>query len=148
MLKSLAFSLLLVISIVSAGWSATNPGPGPGKQNCALDKQADQIIGQWYYPDRDSKIEFYRANNQYFARITDVGGSWRKDFTQIQGHLVISGLAYRNGEWSGGTFIHPATGNQFDVALTLKDPVTLTVSIYKGLRLMHKDLTLTRSLPL
>jgi uncharacterized protein (DUF2147 family) len=148
MLTSFSLSLLLAMSVLSTGWPMPRPNPVLAKQTSNLDKQADQIVGQWYYAARDSKIEFFRSNNQYAARITDVGGNWRKNFTQLQGQLVISGLAYRNGEWSGGTFIHPETGNQFDVMLTMKDPATLIVSIYKGMRLVHKDLILTRTVTL
>ncbi|TAE27801.1 MAG: DUF2147 domain-containing protein [Cytophagales bacterium] len=107
---------------------------------------ADALLGRWYVPSRQSTIEFFKTGDRYFARITEVGGSWQKDYADAKGRIIISNLRFTGSEWAGGELIHPGTKTRFDVALSLPTPNTVHAIAYKSVRFLHKDFKMIRQM--
>lgn len=117
----------------------TNAQPSTGRN-----PDPDAILGKWYVPSRESYVEFFKTGDRYFARVTDVGGSWKENYTQIKGKIIISNLRFTGKEWADGELIHPDSQSRFDVALTLQNANTATATAYKSVRFLHKDFKMIR----
>ena len=46
--------------------------------------------------------------------------------------------------WSGGELIHPKTGMRLDVELRLANSQTITVVVFKAIKLLNKKFVMTR----
>ncbi|GAA4404900.1 hypothetical protein GCM10023187_22770 [Nibrella viscosa] len=110
----------------------------------SVSQPADAIVGRWFFPARQSSIELYRSGDRYFGRITEVGGNWKGKFNGTKDQLVLTNLTFNGREWSGGELIHPQTGSRYDVALSMQNPQNVLVTVYKGVRLLHKEYELVR----
>ncbi|MCY7359612.1 MAG: DUF2147 domain-containing protein [Rudanella sp.] len=110
-------------------------------------RSADALLGHWYVPSRQSTIEFFKAGDRYFARITEVGGSWKTKFAQAKGRIIISNLKFTEGEWTGGELINPDSNARFDLTLTLHNQDSATAVAYKGIRFLHRDFKMVRQQP-
>ena len=110
-------------------------------------RAADALLGRWYVPARESTIEFFKTGDRYFARITEVGGSWQEHYAQSKGRIIISNLKFTGREWADGELIHPDSKSRFDVVLTLQNPNEATAVAYKGIRLLHRDFRMVRQQP-
>ena len=64
----------------------------------------------------------------------------------VCGLQIIGGLkkGASDAEWKGGWIYDPEEGKQFDVELTLKDPNTLSVFGYAGVKLLGETLVWKR----
>lgn len=116
----------------------------PARGQSFTDRRGDVILGRWLFPARGSSIEVYRAGDQYFGRIAEVGGTGQTQFGLSKNQLLIQNLTYNGSGWSGGELIHPKTGTHFDIDLTLRDAQTIRATVYKGCRWLHKEYVLTR----
>ncbi len=116
--------------------------PVSGKSS--TDHSPDQILGRWLFPAKGSSIDVYRAGDRYFGRIADVSPTGQQQFGLAKNQLLIRNLAFDGSGWSGGELIHPKTGNHFDVELKMRDARTLSATVYKGCRWLHKEYVLTR----
>lgn len=128
---------LLLTCLLSVSLTASAPSPKP----------ADALLGLWYVPSRQSTIEFFKTGDRYFARITEVGGSWEQKYAQTKGRIIISNLKFTGQEWSDGELIHPDTNSRFNLVLTLQNPNSATAVAYKGIRLLHRDFKMVRQKP-
>lgn len=124
----------LLTCLLSVSLAASAPPPRP----------ADALLGIWYVPSRQSTIEFFKTGDRYFARITEVGGSWQQKYAQTKGRIIISNLKFTGKEWTDGELIHPDTNSRFNLVLTLQNPNAATAVAYKGLRLLHRDFKMVR----
>ncbi|WP_019989266.1 DUF2147 domain-containing protein [Rudanella lutea] len=105
-------------------------------------RNADLILGSWLFPARQSTIEVYRENGQYFGRIVEVGAAYQHKLSGNR--LLFTNLTFNGKEWSGGKLIHPSSGTHYDVAIQLTNSYTLNVTVYKGLRCFQKNYQLVR----
>ncbi len=110
-------------------------------------RSADALLGHWYVPSRQSTIEFFKTGDRYFARITEVGGSWKTKFGQAKGRIIISNLKFTGHEWTGGELINPDSNARFDLFLTLQNQDSATAVAYKGMRFLHRDFKMVRQQP-
>jgi uncharacterized protein (DUF2147 family) len=108
---------------------------------------ADALLGRWYVPSRQSTVEFFKKGNRYFARISELGGGWEKNYAHTKGKILLTNLQFTGDEWAGGEVIHPASGLRFDAALTLKNPNTIRAIAYKGARFLHREFIMVRQAP-
>lgn len=116
----------------------------PASGQSSTDYKGDQILGRWLFPAKGSSVEIYRSGNQYFARIADVAMAGQQQFGITKDKLLMSNLSFDGKNWSGGELIHPRTGTHFSIELELQDARTLNARVYKGLRWLNKEFTLTR----
>lgn len=125
-------------------WSLVLLCTWPISGKSSTDHTADQILGRWLFPGRGSTVELYRIGDRYFGRILDVSPRGKQQFGITKNQLLISNLAFDGKGWSGGELIHPKTGDHFDIDVHMVDSQTLTATVYKGWRLLHKEFIMTR----
>jgi uncharacterized protein (DUF2147 family) len=99
-------------------------------------------VGEWLNADKDRKILFTKAGNgTYYVKI-----SWLKkanDEEYKMEMVVIKGLTFKNGEYSGGHHYSPSNGGWVKATANLKDINTLNVTGYKYF--LSKTRTYTRA---
>ncbi|GAB3999463.1 hypothetical protein GCM10028807_49730 [Spirosoma daeguense] len=110
----------------------------------SADRSADQILGRWLFPAKGSSVEVYRNGDRYFARIADVSQTGSQFFGLEKDQLLMRDLVFDGKSWSGGELIHPKTGQHFGIELKLVDAQTMTATVYKGCKWLHKEFVLTR----
>ncbi|CAN5672735.1 hypothetical protein BH09BAC4_BH09BAC4_40580 [soil metagenome] len=108
------------------------------------DLPADQILGRWLFPSKGSSVDIYRIGNQYFARVAEVDKAGEKNYGLIKDKVLIRNLTYDGEVWSDGDLVHPKTGMTLSVEVHLSGPHTITVTVYKGIKLLHKKFIMTR----
>ncbi len=86
----------------------------------------------------------YRTGNRYFARVTQVDKAGEKNFGLVEDAVIIRNLTYDGQAWSGGQLVHPKTGINLSVEVTMTDPQAITVTVYKGIKLLHRKFIMTR----
>lgn len=100
----------------------------------------DRIVGTWTNETKDMEITFERCGDAYCALVTSLEGSEREDVFNpnptlrdrpLVGLPIITGLIYRDGEWTGGTMYVPRKGIQVDVSLRLTGPEALVMTVRK-----------------
>jgi uncharacterized protein (DUF2147 family) len=110
------------------------------------DQPADQILGRWLFPSKGSSVDIYRLGNQYFARVAEVDKAGEKNYGLIKDKVLIRNLTFDGEVWSDGDLVHPKTGMTLSVEVHLNGPHTITVTVYKGIKLLHKKFIMTRQI--
>lgn len=110
----------------------------------STDPTADQILGRWLFPAKGSSVEVYRSGDHYFARIADVSTTGQQKFGLVKNQILMRDLSFDGTGWTGGELIHPQSGLHFGIELRLTGSRTLTARVFKGVRWVHKEFTLTR----
>ncbi|GAB4019375.1 hypothetical protein GCM10028808_56920 [Spirosoma migulaei] len=108
------------------------------------DNQADQIVGRWQFPSRGSSVDIFRKGDFYFARVAEVDQAGEENFGLVKGAILILDLHYDGEVWTGGQLIHPKTGIHLSAEVHLAEPNAINVTIYKGIKLLHRKFTMTR----
>lgn len=108
------------------------------------DQQADQLLGRWLFPSRGSSVDIYRTGNLYFARVAEVDQAGYKNFGLVKDTILIRNLSYDGQVWSGGRLVHPKTGISLSVDVHMHAPHAITVTVYKGIKLLHRKFIMTR----
>ncbi|GAB3691291.1 hypothetical protein GCM10027592_09190 [Spirosoma flavus] len=116
----------------------------PATSKSSNDHTADQILGRWLFPAKGSSVEVYRNGDRYFARIADVSTTGSQVFGLEKDQLLMRDLVFDGKAWTGGELIHPKTGHHFGIELKLVDSQTMTATVYKGYKWLHKEFVLTR----
>lgn len=116
----------------------------PVTGNSSADRTADQILGRWLFPSQGSSVELYRNGDRYFGRVVEASPLGQQQMGLVNNQLIMKNLIFDGRGWSGGELINPRTGNRFGVELRMHDSRTLTASVYKGFRWLHKEYVLTR----
>ncbi|GAB3498280.1 hypothetical protein GCM10027341_19670 [Spirosoma knui] len=116
----------------------------PVSGRSSADRTGDQILGRWLFPSKGSSVDVYRLGSRYFARVAEVDQAGQKNYGLAKDKVLISNLAFNGRVWTDGELIHPKTGTALDVELRMSDQQTMTVTLYKGIKLLHKKFDMTR----
>ncbi|WP_246859211.1 DUF2147 domain-containing protein [Spirosoma sp. KCTC 42546] len=108
------------------------------------DQSADRIIGRWQFPSKGSSVDIYRKGNLYFARVAEVDQAGEQNFGLMKDSLLIRDLRFDGEVWSGGRLIHPKTGMSLNAEVQMFRPQVINVTIYKGIKLLHRKFIMTR----
>ena len=126
----------------------------PALMNFTLRKltQADDVMGVYWSPKKDGKIEIYKRGNKYFGK-TIWGSKPRKDIKNPDEHLRsrdVIGLEFLKNfvfdgddEWTDGTVYDPDTGNTYSCKMWLENG-DLKLKGYIGISLLGRSETLER----
>lgn len=119
----------------------------------------DIVKGIWVSDGKDAKVEIYKAGDKYFGRIV-----WTKNMYEADGKtlkkdiknsnkklqdrtilnlVVLSGLTYNNGEWSGGEIYDPKSGKTYKSRVKVKGN-SLEVRGFIGAPMFGRTTTWTR----
>ncbi len=112
----------------------------------------DRIKGTWLTEKKDGKVEIFRTGNTYSgkliwgAAVLDENGKPRHDVNNpdpklrtrlLQGMVMLTGLAYKDGKWEDGEIYDGLTGKSYSVIITVKGN-TLELRGYIGLPILGK----------
>lgn len=90
--------------------------------------KSDAIIGKWESPDNDRRIEVYKENQQYFAKII-----WQHadKFRANVGDIVIREIEYQNPHWEGKIWV-PEIKSDFTATIYLQSQNELKIEATNG----------------
>lgn len=105
----------------------------------------NEIIGSYWSPKKDAKIEIYMRGQLYFGTfiwVANPGKDIRNPVKALQGRDVLgiellTGFAWSNGVYSGGEIYDPLTGKTYSCKLTLEGN-KLKVRGYVGISLFGR----------
>jgi uncharacterized protein (DUF2147 family) len=91
---------------------------------------ADRIVGTYWSPEKDGKIQIYKQGTKYFGKVLS-GKKARKDDQNpdpaLRSRDVIGANIFENfgydakaGEWTDGTIYDPNNGKTYDCKLWLE----------------------------
>lgn len=132
LITSLLSSLALAVFCLTANAQSNN-------------KQADQIIGVYWSPEKDAKVEIYKKGPQYFGRSIWVAHP-KKDINnpieslktrEVLGIDLFSNFTYQDGSYSSGKVYDPGNGKTYDCKMSLEGNI-LKVRGYIGLSLFGR----------
>lgn len=123
-------------------------------------QNADGAKGIWINSEKDAKVEIYKSGDKYFGKITWLkeayeadGKSPKKDNKNLNEKLrgrtvmnltIISGLSYKDGEWTGGELYDPKSGKTVNAKMKLKGH-QLEIRGYVGAPMFGKSTVWTRA---
>jgi uncharacterized protein (DUF2147 family) len=121
---------------------------------------ADKILGKWMSAENDLKVEVFKQNGQYRAKVIWFAcehGIPMQNFQDSNnpnsslrnrpwlGLQVLDNLHYNGGtEWNNGSIYDPNSGHTFSSVCRLKEYNTLTVRGYWMYEWIGKNLTFYR----
>ena len=107
--------------------------------------EADKIIGVFWSPKKDAKIEIYKKGKTYFGKSIWVAVP-RKDIEnpnvslrkrEILGIEILSNFSYKNDEYSNGFIYDPESGKTYNCKMSLNGD-KLKVRGYIGISLLGR----------
>jgi uncharacterized protein (DUF2147 family) len=130
-MKKLCLMILMLGSLRS--FAQTSPTPG------------DQLLGLYWSPAKDAKIEIYKKGAQYFGRSIWVAHP-RKDnknpnevlkTREVLGIDLFTGFNFQDGAYNSGKVYDPESGKTYDCKMSLNGEV-LKVRGYIGISLFGR----------
>jgi uncharacterized protein (DUF2147 family) len=112
---------------------------------------ADEIIGVYWSPKKDAKIEIFKKGNRYYGRSVWVA-TMRKDTKnpdeslksrEVLGIELLSGFSYNDNTYKDGKIYDPESGKTYDCKMTLTYKI-LKVRGYIGISLFGRTETFER----
>jgi uncharacterized protein (DUF2147 family) len=118
--------------------------------------KADDLLGVWWSPKKDAKIEMTRRGDAYYGRIVWVAPdkAWRRDnknpnpglrgrkLTELE---IFHDLKFDGKEtWDGGFVYDPKNGKTFHAFFKMKGPDILRAVGYVGLKIFCRSAWLER----
>lgn len=113
----------------------------------------DGIVGTFWSPDKNGKIEIYKVGEKYFGKII-WGTKSGKDIhnpdpalrdREVIGMVILHDFVYDGRDtWKDGTIYDPQTGKTYKSKMTLDDQGDLRVRGYIGIPLIGRTETFTR----
>jgi len=116
-----------------------------------LPKNADEVVGLYWSPKKDAKIEIFKRGNRYYGKSTWVA-SMRKDFKnpdeslknrEVLGIELLTGFSFNEDSYTDGKIYDPESGKTYDCKMTLTDKI-LKVRGYIGISLFGRTETFER----
>ena len=108
-------------------------------------KNADEIVGLYWSPKKDAKIEIFKRGNRYYGRSIWVA-SMRKDSKnpdetlknrEVLGIVLLTGFSFSDDSYKDGKIYDPESGKTYDCKMTLTDKI-LKVRGYIGISLFGR----------
>ena len=121
--------------------------------NVALLAQSqDQILGKYWSPEKDAKIEIYKRNNSYFGKIiwaknprNDIKNPDPAKRNQpVVGMEFLKNFTFKNGAWEDGTIYDAESGKTYDCIIKLNEDNNIKVRGYIGISLIGRTETMER----
>ncbi|CAN5186883.1 hypothetical protein BH23BAC1_BH23BAC1_36370 [soil metagenome] len=115
--------------------------------------EPDEIIGVYWSPDKNGKIEIYNVGEKYFGKIiwgTKSGKDIHNPDPELRerdviGMVILHDFVYDGDDtWKGGTIYDPQTGKTYQSRMNLDDQGNLQVRGYIGIPLIGRTETFTR----
>ncbi|HTX87733.1 MAG TPA: DUF2147 domain-containing protein [Bacteroidales bacterium] len=136
----------------------------PGLRSIAQTYKADDILGIWYNGEKTSKLQIYKENNKYFAKIVwlktpddSLTGKPRTDNLNpdeklrqmpLLGLVVLKNFSFDgDNEWEGGTIYDPKNGKTYNCYIKFEAfPNLLKIRGYIGVSLLGRTTYWTKTI--
>lgn len=121
---------------------------------------AQSPIGTWKTVDDEtgkdkSYIEIFENNGKYFGKVTKILTKGKenakcteckgeKKNKSILGMIVLTDLAKKGNEWTGGKILDPNSGKEYKATIKLNGDDKLDVRGYVGISLVGRTQTWTK----
>jgi uncharacterized protein (DUF2147 family) len=114
-------------------------------------KNADEIVGLYWSPKKEAKIEIFKRGNRYYGRSIWVA-SMRKDTKnpdetlknrEVLGIELLTGFTFNDDFYTDGKIYDPESGKTYDCRMSLTDKI-LKVRGYIGISLFGRTETFER----
>lgn len=114
-------------------------------------QKADDIIGQYYTPKKDGKIQLFKVGNHYAGKLI-WGKSNRKDYKNpnadlrsrdLVGMVFLTNFVYDDGEYKDGKIYDPQSGKTYSSKMWLSNG-NLKVRGFLGVSLLGRTEVFTR----
>jgi uncharacterized protein (DUF2147 family) len=106
---------------------------------------SDKILGVYWSPKKDAKIEIYKKGDRYFGKSIWVATP-KKDIENPDKHLrqrdllgvnLLTNFSYDDGDYSGGEVYDPANGKTYSCKISFTGQ-NLKVRGYIGISLLGR----------
>jgi len=112
---------------------------------------ADKIIGLYWSPKKDAKIEIYKKGDQYFGKfnwITPASKDVKNPDVSLRNRDVLgmefmTGFKYDEGDYTNGRIYDPQSGKTYDCKMSLNGD-NLKVRGYVGFSMFGRTEVFTR----
>lgn len=120
-----------------------------------IQTSGDSILHIWQTREKDGKMQMFKSGNTYYAKMLygkqlfeADGKTYKKDIhnpdpalrdRDLKDYVLITGLVYQDGKWTGGKIYNYQDGNSYDVLIEIQGPV-MSMRVYKGVLLFGKTL--------
>jgi uncharacterized protein (DUF2147 family) len=107
--------------------------------------QADKIIGVYWSPEKDAKVEIYKKGHQYYGRSIWVAHP-KKDTNnpndalktrEVLGIDLFSNFSFEDGAYTSGKVYDPGNGKTYDCKMSLDGDI-LKVRGFVGISLFGR----------
>jgi uncharacterized protein (DUF2147 family) len=123
--------------------------------NAGAQQYQQEILGEWWSPQKDSQIQIYTRQNKYYGKIVWGTGSDAKDIhnpdaqlknRDVVGLEILTGFTC-NGDnnWAGGTIYDPREGKTYSCKMSLDGKNRLRIRGYIGLSLLGRTEVWTKN---
>lgn len=111
----------------------------------AQTNDADKIVGIYWSPKKDAKIEIFKRGGKYFGKFI-WSSTPRKDTKNpnealrsrsLLGVEFLTGFSYQDGSYTGGEIYDPESGKTYSCKITFQG-TSLKVRGYVGLSLFGR----------
>jgi uncharacterized protein (DUF2147 family) len=115
----------------------------------------DSILHTWQTREKDGKIQMLKTGNTYYAKMIygkqlfeADGKTYKRDVhnpdpalrdRELKDYVLITGLTYQDGKWTGGKIYNFQDGNSYDVLIEIQGSV-MNMRVYKGVTMFGKTL--------
>ena len=130
--------------------------------NLQAQHKSDELLGIWFNEEKTSKVQIYKENNKYYAKIVwlkepnDIKtGKPRTDTfnpeaklqsTPLMGLVIMKDFAFDGKEeWTDGTIYDPKNGKTYKGYILFENPNKLKLRGYIGVSLIGRNTYWTKT---
>jgi uncharacterized protein (DUF2147 family) len=115
----------------------------------------DSILHNWMTREKDGVIQMLKDGDTYYAKMIygkqlfeADGKTYKKDVNNpdpalrsrdLHDYVLITGLTYQDGKWTGGKIYNYQDGNSYDVKIEITGKV-MNMRVYKGMPILGRTL--------
>ncbi|HJV34468.1 DUF2147 domain-containing protein [Geomonas sp.] len=115
----------------------------------------DAIVGTWWSPQKDARIELYKSGQKLMGKIAWVIPERRDDLDvnnpdkaqrdkKIVGSIIFKDFIFEGGKWTHGKVYDPDSGKTYSASMRLVDSNTLSIHGYILVPLLGRSEIFTR----
>ena len=124
----------------------------------AKEWKSDDILGIWWTPKKDARIQIYKEKEKYFGKIIWLIPEERKSLdeknpdpskrkTPIQDLINLKNFKFNGEYWEDGKVYDPDNGETYSCTFKLKNKNTLKVRGFIGISLFGRTEVFKRYVP-
>jgi uncharacterized protein (DUF2147 family) len=123
--------------------------------SCYNSNAQDQVLGMYFTPEKDGKVQIYKEGNKYFGKIVPIDNKGTKDVNNpdeklrnkpLAGMAFMQNFEYKGKEWENGTIYDPDDGKTYSSTMWFngKDLTKLNVRGFVGISILGRTAVFER----